>query len=418
MAIVSFGYGKSALEFEFEPERFELIGGSSENEALSDIQIGEAFDKPIGSKKLEEIVEPGDSVVIAVPDATRQVGAGQIVNLLVRRLIANGTMPYDISIALATGLHRKVTEKEKEEILTAFIVQRVKVIDHDPTNLMGFVRLGETSAGVPVEINRLAAETDHLILVGGINFHYFAGFTGGRKLVCPGLASRKTVIGTHQLAFDTATRSRAEGVGLGKLFGNPVHSAFVEAASLLKPSFAFNTFTTPNGDVSNLICGEWIESHEAACKSYLQAKTAKIDEKRSLVIVGAGGFPHDINLIQSHKALETASHACEEGGTIVLIAECSEGAGSREFEKFFSIGDREEIGVQISVKYAVGGQTAWSLFEKAERFDIRLVTSFDHEAFRKTSIRTFPTLERALADIPAKKGFILPYGAKFLPVFE
>ena len=327
---IELGFGKTKLDFQYRSERFSVLETASEKEGLSDSALGDLFDSPIGTSSLEDKIEPGETVLIAVPDATRKVGAGQIVNLLVRRLIANGTMPYEISIILSTGFHRKVTSKEKEEILTPFIVQRVKVIDHDPTDLMGFVRLAETENGIPIELNRNAVEADHMILVGGINFHYFAGFTGGRKLVCPGLASRKTVIGTHSLAF--ADENRAEGVGLGKLQGNPVHEAFVEVTETIDPSFAFNTITNQRGEVTDLFCGDWKESHLSACDYYLETNSVEIESKRRLVIVSAGGFPHDINLIQAHKALETASQACSEGGIIVLVAECSEGAGSREFQ--------------------------------------------------------------------------------------
>lgn len=418
MAIIKLGYGTTPIDFEYDDGQFEVIGEHREEAPLSDAELGERFDNPIGSEQLERLIEPGQSVMIAVPDATREVGAGQVVNLLVRRLIANGTMSYEISIVLATGLHRKVTEKEKEEILTPFITQRVKVLDHDPTDLMGFVRLGETSGSIPVEINRNAVEADHLILVGGINFHYFAGFTGGRKLVCPGLASRKTVVGTHSLAFDSKTKSRAEGVGMGLLEDNPVHAAFIEAADFVNPTFAFSTFTNPAGDVSQLFCGNWIESHESACSNYLLSNTSQIKEKRPLVIVSAGGAPHDIDLIQAHKALECASNACMEGGTIVFLAECSDGAGSRDFEKYFGYGDKRRIAEDISEKYVVGGQTAWSFLEKTERFDIRFVVGSGLDSVVKPLFPTYDSLHPALEDIDQMNGFIMPFGSKFLPTIE
>src|SRR4029079_4819086 len=129
----------------------------------------------------------------------------------------------------ATGIHRRVTENEKSSILTPFIAQRIKTLDHDLSDLMQIVRLGETSGGIPVELNRALTEHDHVVLVGGVSFHYFAGFTGGRKLVCPGLASSKTVSATHKLAFDCEKENRRDGVGPGLLDGNAVHEAFMEA---------------------------------------------------------------------------------------------------------------------------------------------------------------------------------------------
>ena len=415
MNTIELGFGKTKLSFQYPSERFGVLKTGSEKDGLTDAVLGEVFDSPIASDVIEERIEPGETVLIAVPDATRSVGAGQVVNLLVRRLIANGTMPYEISIILSTGLHRKVTAKEKERILTPFIVQRVKVLDHDPTDLMGFVRLGETENGIPVELNRNAVEADHLILVGGINFHYFAGFTGGRKLVCPGLASRKTVIETHSLAF--ANGNRSKGVGLGQIYGNPVHEAFVEAASKVNPTFSFNTFTNEKGEVTDLFCGDWKDSHLEACERFLESNSVGIESRRSLVIVSAGGFPHDINLIQAHKALETASYACSEGGTIILIAECAEGAGSREFQRFLKIGDKDSIAEIIAEKYAVGGQTAWSLLDKAERFELKFVSKVDFGELSGIDVEQFSSIDAAVESTRNRsdEGFIMPLGAKILP---
>ena len=189
MSSIKLGYGKTPIEFQFDKNRFSVLGETNPQTPLSDIEIGKKLDAPIGSKPLEEIINAGETVLIVVPDATRNVGSGQIVNLLVRRLIANGTIPFEINIIFATGIHRKVTEEEKNEILTPFIAQRINTLDHSPRDLVQIVRVGETKSGIPIEINRALTEHDHTIIVGGITFHYFAGFTGGRKSICPGLAS-------------------------------------------------------------------------------------------------------------------------------------------------------------------------------------------------------------------------------------
>ena len=218
-------YGKTQFDFEYEPDRFEILGTEDTRKPLSDLEIGLKLDQPIDSKSLDELIASGDSVLIVVPDATREIGCGQIVNLLVRRLIATGTKPFEINIIFATGIHRQVTEEEKKDILTPFIAQRIKTLDHDPRDLMQIMRFGETKSGIPIEANRKLTEYDHTIIIGGINFHYFAGFTGGRKLICPGLASAKTISETHKLAFDFERKTRREGVGLGELSKNPVHKS-------------------------------------------------------------------------------------------------------------------------------------------------------------------------------------------------
>src|SRR6185369_6197783 len=145
-------------------------------------EIGQALDHPLDSEPLEQVVRSGERVLLVVPDATRQSGSAQIVNLLVRRLIANGSAPNEIEIIFATGIHRPVTDNEKRELLTPFIFQRIKTIDHDASDPVRNFRVGETTTGIPVELNWTLTEFDHIVLVGSVTFHYFAGFTGGRKL--------------------------------------------------------------------------------------------------------------------------------------------------------------------------------------------------------------------------------------------
>jgi nickel-dependent lactate racemase len=146
MPSIPLKYGRSTIPFEYDGSRFQVLGHQEQTASLNDIQIGEKLDNPIASKTLEEIVEPGETVLIVVPDATRQMACGQVVNLLVRRLIANGTNAFDISIIFATGIHRPVTDAEKQSILTPFIAQRIKTLNHGPRDLMQIVNLGETRA--------------------------------------------------------------------------------------------------------------------------------------------------------------------------------------------------------------------------------------------------------------------------------
>jgi len=226
MQTIDLKYGNTAFAFDYDESRCKILRGADQGPSLSDADIGARLGSPIDSRPLEEIVRPGESVLIVVPDATRQTAAGQIVNLVVRRLIANGTMPFDIRIIFATGIHRKVTEDEKAAILTPFILQRIKTLDHDARDLMQIVSMGATAGGIEIGLNRALTEHDHVVIVGGISFHYFAGFTGGRKLICPGLASSRTIAATHKLAFDLEQKSRREGVDTGVLDGKGIRGAF------------------------------------------------------------------------------------------------------------------------------------------------------------------------------------------------
>lgn len=414
MSSINLGYGKSRVKFDFDENCFEVLGSEKPSAPLTDIEIGKKLDHPVNARTMEEIIEPGDTVLIVVPDATRQAAAGQIVNLLVRRLIAGGTMPFDISIIFATGIHRKVSEAEKREILTPFIAQRIKTLNHNARDLMGFIRLGEIG-DIPVELNRALAEHDHTIIIGAVNFHYFAGFTGGRKLICPGLASFRTISETHKLAFDCEIKQRREGVGTGILDGNAVHEACVAVVEKLPPAFSVNTIVNDRGEAIDLFCGDWMAAHREACEFYALNHSVEISEKRDLVIVSCGGFPFDVNMIQAHKALDMAARACTEKGTIIFLAECADGLGRNDFLNWFEAENSAKLAEKLCQSYQVNGQTAWNLLRIAERFNVQIITSLPENETRRMRLHGARSLEDALSGIDKNaKGYILPLGAKFL----
>ncbi len=412
MPEIQLKYGRTKIPLTYDESRFDVLGGTEAARPLSDVQIGERLDNPIDSRKIEEIVNPGESVLIVVPDATRQTACGQIINILVRRLIANGSTPFEISIIFATGIHRSVTESEKLSILTPFIAQRIKTLNHGPRDITRIVRFGETSGGISIELNRALVENDHVILIGGITFHYFAGFTGGRKLVCPGLASSKTISQTHKLAFDCETGSRREGVNTGLLDGNAVHEAFTEAVAKVNPAFCISAIVEDTGEAVDILCGKWITSQRAACDAKAAAHSIEIAEKRELVIVSCGGFPHDINMIQAHKALETASHACVDGGTIILLAECAEGMGRDDFLNWFEAADSDALAAKLCEKYQVNGQTAWSLLRMAERFHVKVITSLSKTDTDRLRLQKLPNLSDLLNANGVRYGYIFSDGAR------
>lgn len=412
MSEIHLKYGHTTIPFVYDEDRFEILGNPVSAPALTDAEIGEKLDNPIDSKRLEEIVGPGETVLIVVPDATRQTASGQIVNLLVRRLIANGTTPSEIKIIFATGIHRRVTEAEKQQILTPFIAQRINTLDHRPQDPLKIFRVGETSGRIPIELNWVLTEFDRVILTGGVTFHYFAGFTGGRKLICPGLASARTISETHKLAFDCEKKDRREGVDTGLLDGNAVHEVFMEAVAKINPAFAINTIVNDAGEAVDLYCGNWITSHRKACEVYAAANTINISEKRDLVIASCGGYPHDINMIQAHKALEAASHACNEGGSIVLLAECPDGLGRDDFLDWFEAEDSKNLAERLCESYQVNGQTAWSLLRKAEKFNVGVITSLGRHDLGAMRLRKVDSINELIVN--GRASFILPVGSKVL----
>lgn len=412
-------YGHTSLSFVADDDRFTLISDEATAPTpLSDVEIGAAFDSPIASPPLDEIAGSADSVLLVVSDATRATGSAHVVNLLVRRLVQAGVSPADIAVIFATGIHRRVSEEEKRELLTPFIAQRLRTLDHDAYESARLIAVGANANGLPVEVNSALREYSRVILVGGINFHYFAGFTGGRKSVCPGLASAKTIEATHMLAFDFERGGRKAGVGPGLLDGNVVHEECERITRLVPPAFGINTIVDEKKRIAKIFCGDWQASHRAGCEHYLEHHSFQIAAKRDVVIVSCGGFPHDINLIQAHKALDMAAHACKDGGTIVLLAECSNGLGRDDFEKWFDVSDSRALENRLRNGYEVNGQTAWSLLAKAERYRVCLVSGLPEDQVKLMRMVSVSTIEEALQHAGAGEGFIMPRGAAILPRIE
>jgi lactate racemase len=407
-------YGRRTIEFSFDKHRFSVLGTSTDYKSpLSDFEIGAAFDSPIASPPLDEIAGADDSVLIVVSDATRATASAQIVNLLVRRLVQSGVSPSRTAVIFATGIHRPVSEKEKVELLTPFIVQRLRILQHDAYDRAKLTTLGRTERGVTVEVNSALKEFSRVFVIGGITFHYFAGFTGGRKSICPGLASAETIEATHMLALDFERGGRKAGVAAGLLDGNAVHEECERVASLVAPAFGINTIVTEDKRAVKMFCGDWRLAHRAACEYYLDQHSVAIPAKRDIVIASGGGFPHDINMIQAHKALDMASLACNEGGTIILLAECSDGLGRPDFLKWFDESDSRALEARLVNGYEVNGQTAWALLTKAERYRVCLVSELPSDDVKRMRMIPVRTISEALQQ--SGDGFILPRGAAVLP---
>jgi nickel-dependent lactate racemase len=404
MTRIELAYGRGSFTLDFDEDRFSVLTTGTERATpLSDFEAGAALDA------VDEIAGADDSVLIVVSDATRATASAQVVNLLVRRLVQAGVSPSRMAVIFATGIHRPVSEKEKVELLTPFITQRLRVLQHDPYDASKLTKLGT------YEVNSALTEFSRVFLTGGITFHYFAGFTGGRKSICPGLASAKTIEATHMLALDFERGGRKTGVGAGLLDGNAVHEECERVAALVAPAFSINTIVNEDKRAVKMFCGDWRLAHRAACAYYLDQYSVTVTAKRDIVIASCGGFPHDINLIQAHKTLDMAALACNEGGTIILLAECSDGLGRPDFLKWFDAADSRALEARLVNGYEVNGQTAWALLTKAERYRVYLVSELPSDEVKRMRMTPAPSIEAALDQAGGSDGFILPRGAAVLP---
>jgi len=419
MGRIDVGYGRSSIPLEFEDSRFDVLAPvGSGRHSLTDNEIDAAFDAPIDSPPLDELIASGDSVLIVVSDATRATGSAQIVNLLVRRLIQNGIHPGDIAIIFATGIHREVRPEEKIELLTSFIAQRIRTLNHDAYDTSQLFQVGAMENGAPIEVNRALKEFSKVIITGAVGFHYFAGFTGGRKSICPGLAAARTVESTHLLALDFVRGGRRQGVGTALLDGNAVSDECERIAEIINPAFSINAIVDDHGRVEQIFAGHWRAAHRQACADYVASHSVRIPEKRDVIIVSGGGAPYDINIIQAHKALDMAAHACADGGTIVFLAECGDGLGRPDFMKWFESKDSRALEDRLRSGYEVNGQTAWALLTKTERFRVHIVTELSEEQTRAMRMTRVSSIDEALTNVSGDaKGYIIPRGAALLPIF-
>jgi nickel-dependent lactate racemase len=412
--------GDSSFPFNLSPERVRALlrPPIPEPAAPAAELVSRALD---GCTEQFAHFSAGEKVVIVTSDITRPTGSDCYLPILVERLNRAGIRDRDIEIVIALGIHRKQTEAEHKKIVGA-LYGRIKVSDHECDGSGSLVFLGETSRGIPVEINRTVAQADRLILTGAVTFHYFAGFGGGRKSILPGVSSRRSCMASHfaLLNLDEGSGRHPKAV-TGNLEGNPVHEAMLEACGMRPPEFILNTVLTPDKRILAAFAGDWREAHLAGCRYYAESFSYPIADKADLVVVSCGGFPKDINLIQAHKSMEYASRALKPGGVMIMLAECRDGYGNPTFFDWFRFPTCGELEAALRKRYEINGQTAWSVKEKAERFRILLVSQLPPEEVRTMGMLPAATLQDALdqafAMLPEDfSAYLIPEGGTVLPV--
>lgn len=367
--------------------------------------------------------QSGERAVIVTSDITRYTGSAQYLPLLVDEVNRRGIPDRNITILIALGIHRRQTEAEHRRIVGA-LYDRVTVADHDCDNPGKLISVGRTTNGIDVEVNRLAVETDRLILTGTIGFHYFAGFGGGRKALLPGISGRASCLASHfAVLHPLPGAGRHPLATTGVLDGNPVHEAMTEACAMVGPDLILNTVLSPNKKLLAVFAGQWEDEHRAGCRFYAEHFSYPLQEKADLVVASCGGYPKDINLIQSHKAMEYASRALKEGGVMILMAQCRDGYGHPTFFTWFRHKEMPEFEAALRARYEINGQTAYALLDKAKRFRIILVSDLPPEEVKAMSLIPAATLDAAVQKaetlLPAEyTTYVIPEAGTVLPVCE
>lgn len=370
--------------------------------------ILKALQNPIGRERLVEIVQPGDKVSIIVSDTTRPVPTALMLPPILKKLLAVNVEKEDIIIIFALGIHRHHTEEEKQNIVGRDIYREYQCIDH---NIEQCSNLGTTSQGTPVEVFEPVARSDFVICTGNIEHHYFAGYTGGLKAVLPGVSSRRSIEANHALMIEQGTAP-----------GNPdcpVRADLEEAGNMLGADFILNVMLDTKKEIVGAVAGHPVKAHREGA-AVVDAMYKREVEPVDIVVVSQGGWPKDINLFQSHKALEHVKAAVKPGGAIILAAQCSEGLGNAVYEEWLYATSGPQGAVErFNHSFVQGGHKAALIGKMAQEFELYLVSDLPPQTAEKAYFKPASSVQEAFADAAAKYGadarvLVVPYGGSTL----
>ena len=290
--------------------------------------IEAALDDPIGCLPLRDLALEARSAAISVCDITRPAPNAIVLPPVLARLEAAGIERENIVILIATGLHRPATEAEIREIVGPEIASAFRVENHYAREFSQHHYLGDTTAGTPVFIDDRFVKADIRITLGFIEPHLMLGFSGGRKLVAPGLAAQETIKVLHSSRF-----MRDERAAEGSIEDNPLHRELVEIARMAHHDFLVDVALGKGSPrpIAQVFAGEPVQAHARGVEFVSQVMLEELDEPADAVITTAAGYPLDLTYYQAIKGITAASHIVKPGGRILLIAECSEGVGADEF---------------------------------------------------------------------------------------
>jgi len=319
-------YGRSQLQL-WLPDRFAVEVLTPAPVSVVPDPAGaarEAVARPLGSIRLTDFAR-ARSVVIAIADKTRPIPNAILLPPLLEALAAAGIPDTAITFLIATGLHAAMQPHEFAGLLPEGMLGRFRVISHDVTDRANMVRLGETSRGTPVFMNRLFVQADLRIVVGNIDPHQFMGFSGGVKTAAIGLAGLETINANHALLLDP----RAD---LARYEGNPMRQEVEEIGRMAGVHFAVNAVVNEKKQIVAVLAGDPVEVMRHGIPRVLEIYQVKVAKPFDLMIVSPGGYPKDINLYQGQKALGHACRVAPPGSTVILAAACPEGSGSQSYE--------------------------------------------------------------------------------------
>ncbi|MEA2022051.1 MAG: nickel-dependent lactate racemase [Candidatus Caldatribacteriota bacterium] len=410
-------YGKEEIQLPIQDKNIIQILNSNRQKALlhPENRLKELLKNPINCSSLKDLVtqKGAEKVLVIVNDITRPTPYDVILPPLLEELHYIGIRKENIIFIIATGSHRGNSKEEIIEIFGEDIASCYKFMNHDDQKSQ-MKDFGQLKSGNRLLVNSIVSEVDFVITTGVIVPHYFAGFSGGRKSILPGICGRKTIEANHSNMIHPDTRA-------GNLKGNPVHEEMQEAAEKVGVDFNINVVTDENHQIIEIVAGElytsWQQGVEVCKKTYL----CPIKRKAEVVITSTGGYPKDINVYQAQKALENAYQAIKPGGTIILLAECPEGYGQATFERWIEEASSiDDIINRLKKKFVLGGHKAFSIARVAKEVEVLLISSLPQDKVHKLFFIPMENITRALNYVREKHGedfkaYILPLGNTVVP---
>ena len=425
MKTIPIPYYTSSLDLHIAEENLEAVitakteeydPGRSEKELVE-----EALRNPIGTPRLRELAQGKKKVVLVTSDHTRAVPSKLTLPILLRE-IREGNPNADITILIATGLHRPTTEEEQRRMFGDEIVDNEKIAINKAFQDEDFDFVCPLPSGAELWVNKLALDCDLLITEGFIEPHFFAGFSGGRKSILPGICNAATVNENHSYKAISSPYSTT-----GVLEHNPIHEDMIYAARRVNVQFILNVDLNGEKKVVAAFAGDLEQAHAEGVK-FVRELAQCPSITGDIVITSNGGYPLDQNLYQSPKAVATAEACCRDGGVIIMCASCFDGMGGTNFEKLIVKGSVDEIDAYLSKippKETIAEQWCAQIYSRIlKKHKVILVTTYlDHALVRKANLIPASSPDEALAmayDMMGKDArvVVIPDGVSVLAVKE
>jgi len=410
-------YGKREIQLPIQDKHVIQILNPKKQKALlhPKNRLKILLKNSINSYSLKDLVnqKKAQKILIVVNDITRPTPYEVILPPLLDELDQIGIKKENITFIIATGIHRSNSPEEIKKIFGENIFSTYQFLNHDCDD-PHLKDLGHLKSGNKLWVDPMVSNSDFIITTGVIVPHYFAGFSGGRKSILPGICGRKTIEANH--AQMTHPDARA-----GNLRGNPVHEEMQEAAEKVGVDFNINVVTDENCKIVDIVAGELFESWQKGVEVCKKIFLCPIKQKAEVVIVSAGGYPKDINVYQAQKALDNAYQAVKSGGTIILLAECTEGYGEPIFEQWIKEAESpEDIIKRIKEKFVLGGHKAYGIARVVKEVEVILISSLPPEKVRKLFFIPMRNISPAIDYVKNKYGkdlqaYILPSGNTVVP---